>query len=136
MISRRSFLKALGATSAFASGGLWSPFRAQAQTMAPKRLIIVSHCHGWPYDAWKLRPTGKSEAETWTLNFSEMMQSEFSQILAPLYRHRNRLLALDGLSLVTAELDMDGNRHDTGWVHAWTGNWANFSSSDTRSRSS
>ena len=136
MITRRNFLKALGASSAFAGSGLWSPFRAQAQSMAPKRLIVVSHCHGWPYDAWKIRPTGKSETETWTLEFSEMMESEFSQILAPLYRHRNRLVALDGLSLVTAELDMDGNRHDTGWVHAWTGNWANFSSSDTRSRSS
>ncbi|MEE2904070.1 MAG: DUF1552 domain-containing protein [Myxococcota bacterium] len=136
MISRRNFLKALGASSALTSSGLWSPFRAHAQSMAPKRLIIVSHCHGWPYDAWKIRPAGKIDTETWTLNFSEMMQSEFSQILAPLYRHRNRMLALDGLSLVTAELDMDGNRHDTGWVHAWTGNWANFSSSDTRSRSS
>jgi hypothetical protein len=42
------------------------------------------------------------------------------------------MLALDGLSLATAELDMDGNRHDTGWVHAWTGDWADFSGTDTR----
>ncbi len=30
---------------------------------------------------------------------------------------------------------MDGNRHDTGWVHAWTGDNADFSGSDTRSLS-
>ena len=46
-----------------------------------------------------------------------------------------RVIALDGLSLATAELDLEGNRHDKGWVHAWTGNNADFTSSDTRSTS-
>ena len=38
-----------------------------------------------------------------------------------------------GLSLASAELDLDGNRHDTGWIHAWTGANADFSGADTRS---
>jgi hypothetical protein len=43
------------------------------------------------------------------------------------------MVVLDGLSLATAELDMDGNRHDTGWVQAWTGAKADFSGTDTKS---
>ena len=69
------------------------------------------------------------------MSLKGMALSEFSEALAPLYPHRERMLALDGLSLATAELDMDGNRHDTGWVQAWTGDWADFSYSDTRSQS-
>ena len=45
------------------------------------------------------------------------------------------MLALDGLSLATAELDIGGNRHDRGWIHAWTGNNADFAARDTRSTS-
>ena len=32
-----------------------------------------------------------------------------------------------------AQSDLDGNRHDTGWIHAWTGANADFSGTDTRS---
>ena len=39
---------------------------------------------------------------------------------------------VDGLSLASAELDVDGNRHDTGWIHAWTGGAAVFSTSESR----
>jgi hypothetical protein len=41
------------------------------------------------------------------------------------------MLPIDGLSLATAELDMDGNRHDTGWIHSWTGGWVDFSGEDS-----
>ena len=100
---------------------------------APKRLLVIGHCHGWPYDAWKMRPEGLDLSTPWRVPLAGLSEAEFSQPLAPLYAHRSRLLALDGLSLATAELDMDGNRHDTGWVQAWTGSWADFSSGDTGS---
>jgi len=82
-----------------------------------------------------MRPTGMSDAEPWTLDLSTLAENELSRPLAPLYRHRRRLLALDGLSLATAELDSGGNRHDRGWIHAWTGNNADFAARDTRSTS-
>jgi hypothetical protein len=135
MINRRNFIKALGSASALASWGWMRPLIGHAQMLAPKRLIVLSHCHGWPYDAWKIRPNGLLETEKWETSLTDLPQDQFSQIFAPLYPHRRRILALDGLSLATAELDMDGNRHDTGWVHAWTGNFANFSGSDTKANS-
>jgi hypothetical protein len=112
----------------------WSrALAADAVGGAPKRVIFISHCHGWPYDAWKMRPEGVDSSAPWEVNLSGMNLESFSQPLAPLYPHRDRIVALDGLSLATAELDMDGNRHDTGWVHSWTGGWADFSGTDTKS---
>ncbi len=133
MISRRDLLQ-LGGLTALGVGLPGSLQRAFAQSAAPpRRLVVISHCHGWPYAAWKMRPTGVSEAEPWTLDLNRLAQREFSQPLAPLYEHRRRVLALDGLSLATAELDTGGNRHDRGWIHAWTGSNADFATTDTRS---
>ena len=135
---RRHFLEALG-LAGLATGvsgfGLGRAFAQPAMGAAPKRLIVISHCHGWPYDAWKMRPAGVDEATPWEVDLAGLAREDFSQPLAPLYAHRRRMLALDGLSLATAELDMDGNRHDTGWVHAWTGNWADFGGTDTLAQS-
>jgi len=36
------------------------------------------------------------------------------------------MVALDGLSLASAEADIDGYRHAKGWIHAWTGNTVRF----------
>ena len=129
MIKRRDFLKTLGLGSAV--GGLTGPLGlSQAFGLesdgAPKRLIILSSCHGWTYDGWKMRPGNPEGTSPWEADFKEMAEDEFSPILAPLYKHRERMLALDGLSLASAELDMDGFRHIKGWIQAWTGNWAYF----------
>ena len=135
MINRRRFLQRLGLTGLCAGLSPLALPRALAQegpATAPKRVIFISHCHGWPYDAWKMRPQGLSDSERWEFDLGALSQEAFSQPLAPLYPHRARMLAIDGLSLATAELDMDGNRHDTGWVHAWTGDWADFSGTDTK----
>ena len=135
---RRDFLRALGITGAGVGLGAWNIGSALAaeESEAPiRRLIILSHCHGWPYDAWKMRPAGATSETAWEADLKGMTKAAFSQPLAPLYPHRHRMLAIDGLSLATAELDVDGNRHDTGWVQAWTGNWADFSGTDTGSQS-
>ena len=136
-MDRRNFMKRLG-LGAGAIGGmsvLGIPSLMAAEGQAPKRLIILSHCHGWPYENWKMRPGGATSSTPWAKDLTSMDQSEFSAPLAPLFAHRKRILPIDGISLATAELDVDGNRHDTGWVQAWTGNWVNFSGSDTRSTS-
>ena len=96
MISRRDLLQ-LGGLTALGVGLPGSLQRAFAQSAAPtRRLVVISHCHGWPYAAWKMRPTGLSEAEPWSLDLNRLDPSEFSQPLAPLYEHRRRVLALDG----------------------------------------
>ena len=109
----RSLLAEAGANGSVASG----PFR---------RLLLVSHCHGWTYDSWKMRPTGVDPSKPFELDLTKLAESEWSKPLRPLFAHRDRILPIDALSLATAELDMDGNRHDTGWIHSWTGANVNF----------
>ncbi len=138
MIHRRQALKLLGLSGACAglAGSDIARVMAEDNELGPiRRVIFLSHCHGWPYDAWKMRPDGKSESAPWEADLATMSVDDFSKPLAPLFAHRARLLPIDGLSLATAELDVEGNRHDTGWVHAWTGNWCDFSGVDTKAQS-
>ena len=133
MVSRRQLLQ-LGGLAAFGAvlpDGVMQ--RSALASVRPRRLVLISHCHGWPYAAWRMRPEQQPEEHPWTINLESLSRNEFSQPLAPLYEHRHRLLVLDGLSLATAELDIGGNRHDRGWVHAWTGGNADFAGRDTRS---
>ena len=135
MMNRRALLKLLGVSGAYAglaASDLSRLLHATSETGAARRLIVISHCHGWPYDSWKMRPGGQSHDEAWEADLAGMSSDEFSAPLAPLYEHRNKMLILDGLSLATAELDLEGNRHDTGWVHSWTGNRPDFSATDTK----
>ncbi len=136
MISRRRLLR-LGGLTALGTGWPGGVLHALSQPAAspPRRLVVISHCHGWPYAAWRMRPAGMPESQPWSLDLTSLDESELSAPLAPLYPHRRRLLVLDGLSLATAELDAGGNRHDRGWIHAWTGNNADFSERDTRATS-
>jgi hypothetical protein len=128
-MNRRRFLTGLGGLGALGASSFVS--RAAGRP-APKRLLVLSHCHGWTYDPRKMRP-GLGTSTPWNLKLGPLDVADFSAPLAPLYPHRSRMIAIDGLSLATAELDADGNRHDTGWVHAWTGDNADFSETDTRS---
>ena len=130
---RRDFIKGLGGLSALGLLPGLGGSLAFAESEAPKRFLLLSHCHGWPYDSWKMHPsdTALNVAQRWEL--SSFGEAAWSQALRPLYRHRQRLNVIDGLSLASAELDLDGNRHDTGWIHAWTGAQADFSGTDTRS---
>ena len=130
---RRDFIKGLGGLSALGVLPGLGGSLAFAENAAPKRFLLLSHCHGWPYDSWRMRPSDAAQnvAQRWEL--SSFSESAWSQALRPLYRHRQRLNVIDGLSLASAELDLDGNRHDTGWIHAWTGAQADFSGTDTRS---
>jgi len=130
MNERRAFLKLLGLSGAYAAlgnAGLGRALAAESDQAPIRRLILIGHCHGWPYESWKMRPDGLKDDTPWQVDLNGMTPEAFSAPLTPLYPHRHRMLALDGLSLATAELGMDGNRHDTGWIQSWTGNWADFS---------
>ncbi len=132
MTTRRDLLRALGIGGALVGAGGVHWQRALARPgEAPKRLIIISHCQGWSYDGWKMRPGGEGSGlpisrVPWSADLSRLPRYEFSPILSPLYEHRKRMVAIDGLSLASAETDIDGYRHAKGWIHAWTGNLARF----------
>ena len=134
MIKRRKLLQSLGLGGAFGMGTLgWR--NVLADESAPKRMILLNHNHGVTYDTWKIHPQEQSTAHDWELDLMTLTEENFSRALSPLYAHRQRMLMLDGISLATAELDMDGFRHETGWIQSWTGNWVSmnsdgFSSSD------
>ena len=132
MIKRRHFLQSLGAGMGISGLSLRQSW---ADELAPKRMVVINHNHGVTYDTWKIHPANMSTGHDWELNLTDLGPDEFSEALSPLYAHRNRMLMLDGLSQATAELDMDGFRHETGWIQSWTGNWVSmqsdgFSSSD------
>lgn len=134
ILNRRSFLNALGLTAAAggvaAAGGLGRRSFAQDTGGAPKRLIIISTGHGTVYDGWKMRPGGQPDEKSWEFDLAGLGSDDFSQALAPLHAHRDRMLVLDGLSMVSAERDLPGYRHEKGWVHAWTGGQALLTGSD------
>ena len=51
----------------------------------PRRLLVISHCHGWPYESWRLRPEGTDDATAWEMDLTGTSEGTFSQPLAPLF---------------------------------------------------
>ena len=49
MIDRRTFLKRLGITGAGVGVGLRGRLAYGMPEATPRRLLIISHCHGWPF---------------------------------------------------------------------------------------
>jgi hypothetical protein len=100
--ARRTFLRGLGAAGAV------SPFipllNASAQeAVFPRRLLLWFTPHGTIYDAWKPTVSGAS----FTLG----------PILAPLERHKSKLLVLDGMRI---KADGVGAPHTKGPPLLWT----------------
>lgn len=99
--TRRSVLKTLGASAAL------SPFvpllNVSGQETQPLRLILWFTPHGTVYENWK--PTGT--ATDFTLG----------PILAPLERHKSKLIVLDGLKI---QADGVGAPHTKGPPLLWT----------------
>jgi hypothetical protein len=117
-LRRRRFLQAMG----LSAGSLFLPSRLRAQGSAPpKRFVVVFTQHGFVYDAFKMRPAGASDAVNFDVPFSEFAESDYSRILRPLQPFADRLLAIDGLSMASAEADVVFNEHDKGTRHALTG---------------
>ncbi|MCH9680426.1 MAG: DUF1552 domain-containing protein [Deltaproteobacteria bacterium] len=98
--SRRTLLRALGiggASLVLPSAVRTRPASAGGAT-SPQRVIFFVTQHG-PYDtSWRMAPNGASDDVAWERDITDVPQADWSPILAPLHRHRNRLLMLDGLS--------------------------------------
>ncbi|HEY4223957.1 MAG TPA: DUF1552 domain-containing protein, partial [Myxococcota bacterium] len=120
-LNRRNLLAASG----LLAGSMLLPSRRARATLAgppppPKRLVIFFTQHGTVYPNWNMRPAGNTGAADFTLDLSSLAESDFSQILQPLYALRDKLLVVDGLSMATAEGDVIGNNHNIGTRHALT----------------
>jgi hypothetical protein len=132
IVDRRRFLSALGMTA----GSLILPSlpgrRALGQA-SPKRVVFFITPHGTVPGRWHMRQAGRDNEE-YDYSLSGLGESEFSEILRPLHRHRDKLLVVDGLSrMVTyaeeyrvAELGYSGdiNRHHIGQAQLLTSTWA------------
>ena len=90
MMHRRALLKLLGLSGAYAVLSNADIARVMAGGAADgpvRRVIFISHCHGWPYDGWKMRPSGKDNSAAWEADLTNMSVEAFSKPLAPLFPH-------------------------------------------------
>ena len=116
-MNRRKFLKLAG----MGTGMTLAPKKLWAASNSPKRLVIFFTQHGSWYDGWKMRQgNNQPENRSWNMDLPTL-PSEFSEALYPLARFREQMVVVDGLALVSAEVDGSGLRHELGQVHALTG---------------
>lgn len=123
MLNRRRFLTALG----LASGSLFLPSLARRVRGAPgdppTRLIVIVSQHGGWMPTWAMNPAGNPADAVWQHDLTAMSQAEFSPSLAPLFPYADRMIAIEGLSMVSGDIDPAGVlRHEIGQIHTLTGN--------------
>ncbi|MEM6957774.1 MAG: DUF1552 domain-containing protein, partial [Myxococcota bacterium] len=124
-MNRRTFLQALGLGGA----GLTLPTllanRSTGDTGAascPTRFIVFYTWHGTNYPDYRMWQPGIIDETNWgNYSLSDLSPSDFSPILAPLHRYRDRVAIFDGLGLVSADGDGIGDQHQRGQVHSLTG---------------
>jgi len=132
-LDRRRFLTALGVGSAgllLPSLGR-GPSRANAGDSVPTRVLFYVTPHGTVPVNWRMARMGENNEYSYDL--AAVPEAEWSPLLRPLYRHRNKLLVLDGLSKATAAAEVyrvgagisgdDANAHHVGQAHLLTCNW-------------
>ena len=106
-LSRRRFLKAAGGI--VVALPILSSLRVRAQeTVFPKRLILV------------FNPNGTIQDEFWPTNILSESVFNLGPILAPLERHRDKLLLLKGLTIRVASMG-PGGPHQKGVGGLFTG---------------
>ncbi|MEM9463649.1 MAG: DUF1552 domain-containing protein [Myxococcota bacterium] len=123
MIDRRRFLAAMG----LASGSLFLPSLTRRAVGAPgdppRRLIVVVSQHGGWMPTWAMNPTNNPTDAVWQQDLSAVDQAQWSPSLVPLYAWRNRMIAIEGLSMISGDIDPAGVlRHEIGQIHTLTGN--------------
>jgi len=124
-MNRRQFLASLGigASSLFLPSLLRG---AKGDALAytdqpPQRLLIFYTRHGVWGEPWVMDPEGLGSNLAWSSDLSLLAEDDFSRVLSPLYRFRDRMSVVEGLSLLSAEADITGQRHELGQVHSLTG---------------
>lgn len=103
------------------SSALWLPRSLRANPLdVPERLLVVMSMQGTEYSGWKMRPPGVADDVDFEMDLSALAEDEFSRALAPLHRYRDRLVALDGLALLSAQASTI-EPHAAGQASALTG---------------
>lgn len=134
--TRRRFLQALGLGGG-AAMFLPSLVRRGGQAAAhggapPMRMIVLFTEHGVPHVNYDMHG-GRDPNGQWEYDLTGMTEAEMSPCLRPLWRHRQKLLVVDGLSLATAIGDPYGDGHAKGWCSALTGGLARETFEDVKS---
>ncbi|MGB5811493.1 MAG: DUF1552 domain-containing protein [Polyangiales bacterium] len=133
ILDRRRFLTALG----LGAGSLYLPSlpfgSARAQSSMPARVVFFITPHGTVPGRWTMKQSGR-DREEYDFSLGGMGENQFSDILKPLHRHREKLLILDGLArgVTFAEeyrvaqegFSGDVNRHHIAQAHLLTSTWA------------
>ena len=119
VMDRRRFLQATG----LAAGSLFLPSttaRADTVSRPPQRLVLFYTQHGTVYDRWRML-AGHDASTRFEYDLSVASEGDFSDALRPLHPWRRKLAVVDGLALVSAELDTSGLRHIAGKATSLTG---------------
>lgn len=114
-LSRRALLRGAGGIGL----GLplldaMEPARAEARK-APVRFVVFFSANGTIHDNW--RPTGGER----DFAFKQRKATQDPHILAPLARHREKLVVLDGIDTKSRTHGPGANGHDKGMGHMLTG---------------
>ncbi|MCH9679964.1 MAG: DUF1552 domain-containing protein [Deltaproteobacteria bacterium] len=123
MIDRRRFLTAMG----LSAGSLVLPSLSGRVRGAlgdpPRRLIVLVSQHGGWMPTWAMNPAGLPTDAVWEQDLNPLAAEDFSPSLAPLHPWRSRTVAIEGLSMVSGDVDPAGVlRHEIGQIHTLTGN--------------
>lgn len=116
-LNRRNVLSALGLTA----GSLFLPSIARAQEGPPLRLVLFYSAQGCVPSRWVCTPPNRPLDSDWVEDWTPWDAVQFSESLRPLHRVRHQVSAIGGLSLVSAEADGDGFRHERAQAHSLTG---------------
>ncbi|MEM6929476.1 MAG: DUF1552 domain-containing protein [Myxococcota bacterium] len=116
-MNRRQLLAALGLTA----GSLTLPSLGRAQSGPPLRFVLFYTAQGCVPSRWVCQPPGRPLDQDWVEDWSQWDASLFSDSLRPLHRWRDQVTAIGGLSLVSAEADGDGFRHERAQAHSIAG---------------
>lgn len=122
-LNRRRFLTAMGLTA----GSLFLPSLHRRANGAPgdppTRLLVLVTQHGAWMPTWAMNPAGNPSDVVWQQDLDGMALADFSPSLAPLHPWRARTIAIEGLSMVSGDIDPAGVlRHEIGQIHVLTGN--------------
>lgn len=150
-IARRTML----GSGALGLGALWLTPPSNAAQADRQKLVFVYSEAGWTPRFYKMRPPWAppewSEYELYAPEFGEvpddlewefdltdsrLTENDFSRLLRPLYRHRDVMLATEGLAMLTTATDPYGDAHAQAHIHSWSGTPADSSEDGTRSRGS
>jgi hypothetical protein len=144
---RRTFLQ-LAATGAVTATGMMSGLslggagRARAQGPLP-RFLFIYNGHGWTPRAFFMRPPGLTqpswghwsdilrigagvlpnttpENSEFEFSLADVPESDASRLLAPVWAHRRKMMAFEGLAMLSTAFDMHGDAHAQNHLASFT----------------